>query len=234
MASDPATAKRAAGRAAADLVEHGQVLGLGTGSTFKHALERLAERIHEEGLEVRGVATSKATERLARTLGVPLTDLERDPVLDLAIDGADEVAPDGSLIKGGGGALLREKVVAAAAREMVVCVGEEKLVERLGAGFLLPVEVLPFALGAVLEALRGLGAQPFVRTNEDGGRYTTDNGNWIVDCRFEGGIADPAALETRLARVPGVLENGLFVGLARRIVVGRADGSVELREPARA
>ncbi len=220
--------KRAAGLAAAELVENGQVLGLGTGSTFHFALERLAERIHDEGLRVVGVPTSRETERKARILGVPLTTLDKHPRLDLTIDGADEVDPAKNLIKGGGGALLREKVVAAASREMVVLVGANKCVEVLGTAFLLPVEVLPFALGPVCERLRDLGARPFVRTNPEGVPFTTDNGNRIVDCRF-GAIEDPAALERTLNGIPGILENGLFVGLAGRLVIGREDGTAEIR-----
>lgn len=215
--------KRAAGRAAADLVPEGARLGLGTGSTVRHVLERLAERIAGEGLTMVGVPTSEDTARRARALGIPLADLDELDGLDLAIDGADEVDPRKNLIKGGGGALLREKIVACAASELVVVVGEDKLSERLG-GFALPVEVTPFGHRHTAAAVSRLGVQPRLRTRE-GEPFVTDNGNFVLDCPF-GEIEDPSRLETELDRIPGVVECGLFVGLAGRILVGRSDGGV--------
>jgi len=219
--------KRLAGRHAADFVTSGMVLGLGTGSTVFFALERLSERIREEQLDIRGVPTSNDTATKAGELGIALTTLAADDRLDLTIDGADEVDRNKNLIKGGGGALLREKVVAAASKEMVVIVGETKLVDELGRDFLLPVEVVSFAVPTVTIALRELGCQAFLRTGKDASPFVTDNGNQILDCRFPG-IPEPAELEIRINMIPGVVENGLFIGLAGRVVVGQEDGSVRV------
>ena len=220
--------KKAAGRMAADWVEDGTVIGLGTGSTVRFALERLAERIKDEGLRIRGVPTSRDTEGRAKDLGIPLTTLDDEPALALTIDGADEVGPGRALIKGGGGALLREKIVAAASGELVVIVDERKVVDRLGVDFLLPVEVLTFGLRPVCNALAALGCEAFVRSEADGRAFVSDNGHSIVDCRFASGIADPAGLETQIDAIPGVVESGLFVGLAGRVIVGHDDGRTAL------
>lgn len=217
--------KKAVGYRAASFVEEGMVIGLGTGSTFRFALEKLAERVQDEGLRFLGVPTSKDTERKARALGVPLTTLDENPVLDLTLDGADEVDPQKNLIKGGGGALLREKVVASVSKEMIVLVGENKMVDQLGRSFLLPVEVLPFARRTVYNELKEMGCSPFLRTGQDGEPFFTDNGNFIIDCKFEG-IEDPEKLERTINNIPGAIENGLFVGRAGRILVGKEDGSV--------
>jgi ribose 5-phosphate isomerase A len=221
--------KRAAARYAADQVKDGAVVGLGTGSTVAFTLERLAERMRAEGLHCLGVPTSLATERQARELGLPLTTLDEHPRLDLVIDGADEVDPQKRLIKGGGGALTREKIVAAAGREMLVVVGADKVVAKLGVKFLLPIEVLPFGQRPVSLKLHEIGCEPFLRKAKDGSVFVTDNGNSILDCRFAAGIDDPAATEAKLRAIPGVIECGLFVGLASRIVVGHDDGRVEVR-----
>jgi ribose 5-phosphate isomerase A len=222
--------KEIAGRRAAEMVEDGMSLGLGTGSTVHFALLRLAERIAGEGLAVRGVPTSRDTESKARELGIPLVGLEEIEALDLTLDGADGVDPDFNLVKGGGGALLREKVVASVTRRVVILVGPGKLVERLGTSFMLPVEVVPFARPVVRRALAHLGCQPVLRVVEGGASYRTDNGNEILDCRFPGGIADPAGLERALAMIPGVVESGLFIGLAHVLVIGHPDGRAEVRE----
>ena len=203
------------------------MLGLGTGSTVQFALERLGQRIREDGLRIRGVPTSEATAREATALGIALTDLQADPELDLTIDGADEVDRRKNLIKGGGAALTREKIVAAASREMVVIIGRSKLVERLGVDFLLPVEVLDFGLEPCRRRLAALGCETFVRQGPGAQLFTSDNGNRIVDCRFSQGIEDPLALEAAIDLIPGVLECGLFCGLAGRVIVGKEDGSVE-------
>lgn len=220
--------KRAAGERAAEFVRDGQVLGLGTGSTVQFTLERLRQRMDDEGLRVRGVPTSVQTEKECRRLGIELSDLDRDPRLDVTIDGADEVDPQRCLIKGGGGALTREKIVATASAEMIVVVGRNKLVERLGVDFLLPVEVLPFGLAPVLEALRALGCEAFVRQTAAGEPYVSDNGNAIVDCRVAGGIEDPVSLEAEIDKIPGILESGLFCGIAGRVVIGEDDGSTSV------
>jgi len=212
-------AKMKAGRRAADLVESGMVLGLGTGSTMLFCLERLGERIRTEGLQVEGVPTSMATEQAARRLGIPLTDFDRVQRVDFAVDGADEVDPDGNMIKGGGGALLREKIVLAAASRSAIVITPAKRVERLGERFLLPVEVVPFGWWPASRRLEELGCTTLLRRHPSGVQYVTDNGNYILDCRFEG-IDDPARLERRINNVPGVVENGLFVGLAGEIVEG--------------
>jgi len=221
--------KQLAGRRAAEFVEEGMALGLGTGSTVHFALLRLAERIREDGLRVRGVPTSLDTERKAREWGIPLFEIGAVESLDLAIDGADEIDAQFRMIKGGGGALLREKVVASLARRVVIVVGENKVVPKLGTTFALPVEVVPFALASVARALARLGCTPNERRSE-GRDYRTDNGNAILDCRFTRGIDDPAALERALRAIPGVVESGLFIGLAHVLVVGKQDGSVEVRQ----
>ncbi len=220
--------KKLAGRYAADLVESGWDLGLGTGSTVLYALERLSERIHAGSLKVRGVPTSVDTEKKCQELGIPVIGFEGVTRLDLCIDGADEVDAAKRLIKGGGGALVREKIVAAASKEMVVIVGENKIVDRLGVDFLLPVEVIPFAVPPVIAKLEALGCHAYVRTCHAGAPMLSDNGNRILDCRFEG-IDDPEKLEIQINMIPGVIDNGLFCGLAGRIIVGLDSGEVEVR-----
>lgn len=227
MSDSVSEGKRACGRRAADLVQDGMVVGLGTGSTFFFALERLAERVKKEGLNIRGVPTSRDTEQRARAFGIPLTDLDEVMELDLTIDGADEIDKEKRMIKGGGGALVREKIVAACSKEMVVIVSREKIVERLGVRFMLPVEVLPFGWWQASKRLERLGARPALRNRPSGAHFMTDNGNFIVDCRFDG-IEDPSALELRINQIPGVVDNGLFVGMAGRVVIGDADGRVEI------
>jgi ribose 5-phosphate isomerase A len=222
--------KEVAGRRAAELVEDGMTVGLGTGSTVHFTLVRLAERIREEGLRVRGVPTSLDTEHKARELGIPLASLEDVASIDLTIDGADEIDADFNLTKGGGGALLREKVVAYISQREAIVVGRAKLVARLGTTFLLPVEVAPFARPVVARAIRCLGAEPTLRRTRTGEPYRTDNGNEILDCRFPGGIADAPRLERELAAIPGIVESGLFCGLAHVLVIGHASGAAEVRE----
>jgi ribose 5-phosphate isomerase A len=226
-------AKQAAGRRAAELASDGMTLGLGTGSTVAHVLERLAERIRAERLTLRGVATSLDTERRARELGIPLVTLDEIESIDLTLDGADEIDERFDMIKGGGGALLREKVVASLSAREVIVIDRSKLVERLGARFPLPVEVVPFARASVARAIAALGAAPSRRMRGAREPVITDNGNEILDCRFPRGIADPAALELELDRIPGVVESGLFVGLAHAVVIGDDDGATELRERGR-
>lgn len=222
-------AKRSAGRAAADLVESGMRVGLGSGSTFLHALERLAERQREEVLEILAVATSEATATRARQLGIPLSSLDELERLDIAIDGADEIDANKNMIKGGGAALAREKIVAAAAGEMIVIVGQNKIVEVLGRSFPLPVEVLPFGWRQAAAVLKALGSEPELRRRKSGAPLTTDNGNYILDCKFEE-IPNPAELSALVNNVPGVVENGLFTGLAGRVFVGNNDGETRLLE----
>jgi ribose 5-phosphate isomerase A len=222
-------AKRSAGRRAADLVEDGMTVGLGTGSTVFFTLERLAERICAEGISLRGVPTSVDTETKAREMGIPLASLEDVERIALTIDGADEIDGDYQMIKGGGGALLREKVVATISDRVVTVVGRDKLVERLGTTFLLPVEVVPFALATVSRAIKRLGAEPAVRLAKPGEPFVTDNGNQILDCKFANGIADARALASELSNEPGVVEHGLFIDLATDVVIGDESGEAELR-----
>jgi ribose 5-phosphate isomerase A len=221
-------AKEAAGRAAAELVQDGMTLGLGTGSTVFFALRRLAQRIAEEKLSLRGVPTSLDTERKAREMGIPLASLDDVSVIDLTIDGADEIDARFDMIKGGGGALLREKVVACLTKQEVIVADPSKVVERLGVLFPLPVEVVPFARATVARRVTSMGAAWTLRMSASNEPTLTDNGNVILDCRFADGIASAADLERELAAVPGVVESGLFVGLAHVLIVGGADGSTEV------
>jgi ribose 5-phosphate isomerase A len=217
-------AKRLVGRQAVDTyVRPRTCIGLGTGSTALYAIERVGELVGK-GLEISAVATSLATEALCRKHAVPLTAFGEAPI-DVAIDGADEVATaDWSLIKGGGGALFREKAVALAAKTFVVIVTDRKLVANLGA-FPLPVEVVPFSVAYVARELEALGGRVAERTR-DGAPYVTDNANTILDCDF-GEIERPRDLEAALTRIHGVVSTGLFVGLTSRVLVARGDGTVE-------
>lgn len=213
-------AKTAAGFRAADMVEDDMVIGLGTGSTVFYMIERLSTRIRD-GLSVTGIPTSYQTAMRAREYGIPLTTLDEHPVIDLAIDGADEVDPRLILIKGRGAAMTREKCVAAAAFRFIVVVDEQKVVPKLGAP--VPVEVLPFAVTPAMAQLRGLGCRPVIREGvKKDGPVITDNGNFVVDCQFSA-IADPTRLEEAIAAIPGVVESGLFCGFADKttVIIGK-------------
>ena len=211
------TSKRAAGYLAADMAEDGMVLGLGTGSTVFYALEHLSTRIRE-GLQISGgVPTSYQTARRAYELGIPLTTLDAEPVIDLAIDGADQVDGKLRLIKGRGAALTREKCVAAAALRLAVVVDEQKMVPALSG--IVPVEVIPFAVRPVMSRMKGLGCIPCLRDGiRKDGPVITDNGNFIVDCEFLD-IRDPEELEMLFAGIPGVVESGLFCGFTGKTTV---------------
>ena len=217
--------KRLAGEHAANFVQSGMVVGLGTGSTAIHATRRIAQRIHSGDLtDIRAIPTSRATEAAARQLRIPLTDFADLPRIDMTIDGADEVDPELNLIKGGGGALLREKIVAQSTDEFVIVVDESKLSPRLGTIFAVPVEVVEFGWQAQARWLESLGADVNLRLNEDGGeKYRTDQGNFILDCAF-GAIDDAAALSVKFDARAGIVEHGLFIGMAGRVVVAGADG----------
>lgn len=218
--------KKEAAHAAASLVESGMVVGLGTGSTARYAVLEIARRLREGEIQgVRGVPTSEATAELARKEGIPLVDLPPEGV-DLAIDGADEIAPDLSLIKGLGGALLREKIVESTAREFVVVADHTKKVPVLGRG-VVPVEIVPFGYRATLRAIAALGGEAELRMDGDE-FFFTDNGHLIADVRF-GPIGDPLGLHRALLEIPGVVETGLFVGLASRALVAGPFGLEELR-----
>ncbi len=226
--------KRAVGYHAAEWIEDGMRLGLGTGSTVRYLLEAIAERRQRGELkDISGVPTSEDTRRRSEALGIPLTDLRRNPHLDLALDGADEFSPALDLIKGLGGALLREKIVAVASQTFIALVDEGKRVEHLGTKAPLPVEVDPFGVGIQDRFLRDFGAEPTLRVGSTGEPFRTDGGNFVLDCRFRSGIPDPYALAAALDGRPGVLEHGLFLGLTTRVVIGGEEGvSVLTRRPA--
>src|SRR5438034_3453462 len=228
--------KRQAAAQALEHVQDGMKLGLGTGSTAKHFVDLLGQRV-AGGLRVVGVPTSEATRADAERYGIPLTTLDAIDRLDLTVDGADEVDPALDLIKGGGGALLREKIVAAASDRMIVIADDTKWVATLGR-FPLPVEVIPFGLGATRHAIEkafaecGVSGQMAVRKAKDGHVFVTDGGHWIVDAQL-GRIVDPAHLATALSAIPGVVEHGLFIGLASSAVLAGGEGIrvVERRKP---
>jgi len=227
MDNDPKSeAKKRAAESAVTFLQDGQVLGLGTGSTAKYAIEAVA-RMVQDGLRVTGVPTSMATATMAERLGIPLAELNDVETIDLTIDGADEIDPDFNMIKGGGGALTREKLVAFASNRRVILVDESKLVAALGQSRPVPVEVLPFSWAMASRRLRELGCIPKLRLAA-GKSLLTDNGNYILDCTFRG-IADPAELEKSIKLLPGVVENGLFIHLADTIVIGY-DDRTEMRE----
>lgn len=219
--------KKVAGEKAAEYVQNGMALGLGTGSTVQYFVEKLGEMVGE-GLDVIGVPTSKRTEELARKVGVPLSTLEETPSLDLAVDGADEVDPNLNLIKGMGGALLREKIVASSSKEFIVIADDSKVVERLGTKSPLPVEVTQFGWTSVKEWIAKLGSIPKRRMIE-GNPYLTDNQNYLLECEFKG-IDDPYALDASLHKLPGVVETGLFLDLTCRVIIGKESGVEELEK----
>jgi ribose 5-phosphate isomerase A len=208
---------------AADLVESGMVVGLGTGSTTQFALERLADRINSGGLRnIKGIPSSLRTSEAARGLGIPLTDFDAEALIDITIDGADEVDPELNLIKGGGGALLREKVLAQASRRNVIIVDESKLSPRLGTKWALPVEVVPFARAAEERYLKSIGAAPALRV-KDGRPAVTDQGNLLLDAQF-GPMQNPGAIAELLNDRAGIVAHGLFIELAHDVVVAGKDG----------
>lgn len=216
-----ANPKRAAAYRAAELVEDGMVVGLGTGSTAFHLIERLGERV-ADGLSITGVPTSQRTADQASSLAIPLGWIDDFDQLDLAIDGADEIDPEGQLIKGLGGALVREKIVANFAREFVIIADGSKEVKALGAACPVPVEVTPTATAEVQRRLAEMGAEPRLR-EADQRPYVTDNGNWILDAHF-GAIGSPAELEVEINTIDGVVDNGIFANMAHRIIIGEDRG----------
>jgi len=207
---------------AAQEVQDGMVLGLGTGTTVYYFLQELG-RMVRQGLRIAGVPTSVQTIQLATQLAIPLTTLDDHPQLDLAVDGADEVDDDLNLVKGAGGALLREKIVAASATRFLVVVDDSKIVHQLGERAALPVEVVPFGYVLATRALQGLGARVTLRRGAEGQRWLSDNGNYILDCHF-GPLADPVALQQRLLAIPAVIDSGLFIGMTDTVLIGHAEG----------
>ena len=218
--------KEAAARASLRFVKDGHVVGLGTGSTAAYFIKLLGEEV-KNGLRVRGIPTSIRSRELALSLGIPLVTLDDCQEIDVTVDGADEVDPHLRLIKGGGGALLREKIVASATRQMVVVADASKQVQRLGK-FPLPVEVIRFAQALVAKRIVAMGAEVQLRRDAAGNAYLTDENNHILDCRF-GEILDPNRLARELSEMPGVVEHGLFIGMASVALLARGSEIVELR-----
>ncbi len=217
--------KKMAGERAADRVKDGMIVGLGTGSTVKYTIYKIGEMV-KNGLDIVGIPTSRSTEQLAKALGIPIARLEDYERVDLTIDGADEVDRDLNLIKGGGGALLREKMVAYYSNYEIIVVDERKLSNVLGS-FPLPIEIVKFGYGKTMETLSKMGCEPSIRMNGTE-KYVTDNGNYIVDCKFTK-IDNPEELEIEINMVPGVVENGLFRNLANEVLVGTKNGLRELK-----
>ncbi len=230
---DPVTVmKQEVGRAAAQRVKSGAIVGLGTGSTTAYAIQFIGERIQSGELkDIKGIPTSFQARVLAKQYGIPLTTLDEVDHMDVAIDGADEVDPNKNLIKGGGAAHTQEKIVDSLAAEFIVVVDGGKLVDKLGSTFLLPVEVLPMAMTPAMKAIEKLGGKCQLRMGvKKAGPVVSDQGNLIIDAKFDN-IADPAALEKDINNIPGVLENGLFVGVADVVLVGEVkDGVPSVRE----
>jgi ribose 5-phosphate isomerase A len=218
---DAESLKKLAGEKAAESVTDGMIVGLGTGSTVHYTILKLGLMVRS-GMTIIGIPTSKATEKLAVTHGINIGTLDQHPVIDLTIDGADEIAPNLDLIKGMGGALLREKVVASVSKQLIIIADESKTVNILGTKSALPVEVLPFALPTVAARLEDLCVEAKLRMRNNF-VFVSDNGNYIIDCRFDT-IPEPSVLESKINRIPGVVENGLFLGMANRAILGTKDG----------
>lgn len=219
--------KEAVGNEAATFVQDGQVVGLGTGSTAEKAILALARRVQGEEIHILAIPTSERSEELAKKCGIQLTNLDDHPEVDVTIDGADEVDRDWDLVKGGGGALTREKIVAAATKKEIIVVDRSKLVDVLCKGFPLPVEVVPMALGGARAELEIMGAQ-VERRMKGGKAFKTDNQMAILDCLFPQGIGDKREVERDINLIPGVLENGLFLGMTHEVLVGTPDGVLRL------
>ncbi|UCE80328.1 MAG: ribose 5-phosphate isomerase A [Methanobacteriota archaeon] len=215
--------KEAAAREAAKYVEDGMVVGLGSGSTASMAIKLIGQKIKDEGMEIIGIPTSMASDLLGRAVGIRMGELDDHREIDLTIDGADEVDPRLNLVKGLGGALLWEKVVAASTKVEMIVVDDSKLVEHLCQKAPLPIEIVRFSHRTTARRLASLGCVPELRVADEDEPFVTDNGNYIVDCRFDR-IDDPKSMESRINAIPGVVENGLFIGLASKVIVSSADG----------
>ncbi|MCG3777763.1 MAG: Ribose-5-phosphate isomerase A [Nitrospira sp.] len=222
MAMDLDALKRAAALKAVEYVRDGMVVGLGTGSTAKHMVMALGEKVRS-GMQLRGVPTSQETATLAREQGIPLIDADNAWVIDVAIDGADQVDPAFNLIKGGGGALLKEKIVAASAKQFIVLVDQTKRVPALGGSFPLPIEVIPFGWGSTARAIEGLTKSSVILRERNGSPFHTEAGHVILDVHLAR-IDNPRELEIALTLIPGVVETGLFVGRTDLLIVGTAKG----------
>ncbi|MGW5955487.1 ribose 5-phosphate isomerase A [Bacillus mycoides] len=217
--------KQLAGEYAANFVKDGMKIGLGTGSTVYWTIQKLGQRV-QEGLSIQAVPTSKETEVLAKQLNIPLISLNDIQILDLTIDGADEIDSDLQLIKGGGGALLREKIVASSSKELIIIVDKSKLVTRLGI-FPLPVEIISFSWKQTEKRIQSLGCETHLRL-KDGGPFITDNGNFIIDCIFPSKILNPNDTNTELKMITGVVETGLFINMTSKAIIGTENGIKEV------
>lgn len=220
--------KRQAALVALEEIRSGMVVGLGTGSTASHFIRELGAMVRS-GLKVVGIPTSEASHRLAAEVGVPLTDFKTNPKIDVTVDGADEVSPELDLIKGLGGALVREKVVAHASRRVIIVVDDSKLVDRLGSRTVIPVEVIPLAVDLITAQLESWGGQARIR-EKDGKPFVSDNGNLILDWKH-GAISHPAELERRIKGLTGVVDSGIFAGVAQCVIVAGSLGCRKLEKP---
>jgi ribose 5-phosphate isomerase A len=218
--------KEAAARAGLGYIRDGQIVGLGTGSTAAYFIRSLAERV-KHGLRIRAIPTSARSSELAASLGIPLTSFDECQHIDVTVDGADEVDPQLRLIKGGGGALLREKIVASATDTFIVVADSSKCVPVLGK-FPLPVEVIKFSQALIAKNITALGADVVLRSKPDGKPYLTDENNYILDCHF-GQIANPDTLARQLSAMPGVVEHGLFIDMAKIVLIANGSEITELR-----
>lgn len=233
QSTEPSTVdgfKQAAAEAAVKRLSNGMVVGLGSGTTAEMAISAIGRRV-KEGLHIVGVPTSEKIAKIASDLGVWLSTLAEHPRVDVTIDGADEVEIGTlHLIKGGGGNLLREKIVAASSARLVIIADDRKLVAKLGSHWRVPVEVAPFGWEATAERLKRTGAEPILRLGKDGQAYVTDGGHYILDCQY-GPIHDPLALQARLDSTVGVMEHGLFLGMASEVVIAGEEGVKVYRRP---
>ena len=218
--------KKLAGEKAVDYIDDEMIVGLGTGSTVEYTLKKLGKLVRS-GLKIKGIPTSVHTKRMAVKQEIPLTTLEENPVIDITIDGADEVDSDLNLIKGGGGALAREKIIAFNSKRVIIVIDDSKIVKALGIDFPLPVEVLKFGWTSTQKTLEELGCNVDLRKIMGNEPYITDNSNYILDCEFER-IEDPEQLEIDINNIPGVVENGLFIGLVDEVIVGGKQGILTL------
>lgn len=218
--------KKLAGEKAVEHIEDGMIVGLGTGSTVEYTLRKLGTLVRD-GLKIKGIPTSIHTQRTAKEEKIPLTTLEENPVIDVTIDGADEVDSDMNLIKGGGGALLREKVIAFNSKKVIIVIDDSKVVKALGIDFPLPVEVVKFGWTSTKKTLEDFGCNVELRKIMGEEPFITDNSNYILDCEFER-IAEPEQLEIDMNNIPGVVENGLFIGLVDEVIVGGKQGILTL------
>jgi len=220
--------KKLAGEKAVEYIKDDMIVGLGTGSTVEYTLRKLGQLVRE-GLEIQGIPTSVHTQRIAKEENIPLTTLEEHPDIDVTIDGADEVDSNLNLIKGGGGALTREKIIAFNSKKVIIIVDDSKIVKCLGIDFPLPVEVTKFGWTSTKKTLESFGCNVELRKVMGDEPFITDNGNYILDCEFER-IEDPVQMEIDINLIPGVVENGLFIGLVDKVIVGGKQGVLTLEK----